>query len=289
MEVDSIIQQYFDAWNSRDPGAIVACFAEGGTYCDPVSGKVSGQTLVDYVGGLFTGFPDLSFEIVRHGKLDDHTVTAEWVMRGSNTGAFLGLPPSGKSICTSGADFIVVENGLIRSLTGYFDSRAVPEQLGLQVIVQPHVVGPVNFGRSVAMQGGKPRIPGAFSITSLQVRSAEESATTVEYGRKILKDMAQMDGFIGTFMGGAGRRHYTVSAWENPEQPRQIYRSSVHNEIMERFYNGDFSEGGAFGVWVPVHHTLLVRCQKCRKACDFQKSQGLCSCGAVLPEPPHYW
>ena len=30
-----LVEPYFDAWNVRDPEAVAAAFAEGGTYTDP--------------------------------------------------------------------------------------------------------------------------------------------------------------------------------------------------------------------------------------------------------------
>ncbi len=54
-----VAQEYFDAWNRRDPAGIVATFSEGGTYNDPVSnGDLSGQALVEYTSGLLSSFPN---------------------------------------------------------------------------------------------------------------------------------------------------------------------------------------------------------------------------------------
>ena len=60
----------------------------------------------------------------------------------------MGLPPTGKSVTVAGADFIRVAGGKIQTVDGYFDSRAVPEQLGLQVLVQPKEIGPFAFGNA---------------------------------------------------------------------------------------------------------------------------------------------
>ena len=35
MDPLAVAQRYFDAWNARDPEAIAAAFAPGGTYSDP--------------------------------------------------------------------------------------------------------------------------------------------------------------------------------------------------------------------------------------------------------------
>lgn len=289
MDAITVAQKYFAAWNTRDASAIVGMFTDGGIYSDPVSGEVSGQAIGDYAAGLFAGFPDLSFEVVSHGLVNESTVAAQWIMRGTNTGSFRGLPPTGKTICVPGADFIVVEGDRIRSVRGYFDSRVVPDQLGLQVIVQPRAVGQVSFGYSTAMQGGKPRMPGAFSITSLQVRSDEEGKEVYENSRLILRDVAKMEGFVGALTAAVGHRYYTATAWDSVEHPKHIHQSNAHNEIVARLYNSDFSEGGAFGVWVPVHQTYLARCIRCKRMCDYGKSAGQCSCGEALPEPPPYW
>jgi len=143
MDALTCAQQYFDAWNRRDADAVLAMFAADGTYCDPMSGgRLRGEALKGYMNGLLAAFPDLSFEIASAGLAGDKLVAAQWIMHGTNTGSMMGLPPTGKSVTVSGADFIHVTGGKnqepkIQTVDGYFDSRAVPEQLGLQVLVQP--------------------------------------------------------------------------------------------------------------------------------------------------------
>lgn len=65
MDATDVAQSYFDAWNRRDPDAIVATFAEGGTYTDPnVPEGLRDRAIGEYAAGLFTAFPDLSFDII---------------------------------------------------------------------------------------------------------------------------------------------------------------------------------------------------------------------------------
>ena len=87
----------------------------------------------------------------------------------------MGLPPTGKTVELPGADFLVVEDAGIRSVTGYFDSAALPRQLGLQTIVQPNQIGPFAFGISTAVQSGKQTNPGAISMTSLVLADPTEN------------------------------------------------------------------------------------------------------------------
>lgn len=136
MSALEVAQRYFDAWQRHAPAGIVACFAAGGAYQDPAAGQaLSGEAIGAYAAGLFQGFLDLSFDIVSAQESEAGVVAAQWVMRGTDRGALPGLPPSGRTIALPGADFLVVEGDLTRSVTGYFDQKAFVEQLGLQVIV----------------------------------------------------------------------------------------------------------------------------------------------------------
>ena len=104
-----VAQQYFDAWNRRDPAAVLATMAEDGTYSDPgTGGPISGQAFAGYMQGLFAAFPDVSFSIASVGLAAPDLVAAQWIMRGTNSGSMMGLPPTGKPIELHGADFIRV-------------------------------------------------------------------------------------------------------------------------------------------------------------------------------------
>jgi hypothetical protein len=86
------------------------------------------------------------------------------------------------------AEFIWIEGDKIRTVQGYFDSSAVPEQLGLQVVVQPHAIGPFAFRTCSSVQTGKRSKPEALSITALQAhddsdRLGNARGTTVDVAR----------------------------------------------------------------------------------------------------------
>jgi hypothetical protein len=53
-----------------------------------------------------------------------------------------------------------------------------------------------------------------------------------------------------------------------------------------------FSEfgGSAYtSVWVPDRiNPVWIACHGCRKVVDYEKSGGVCGCGAPLPETPPY-
>ena len=297
-EMDALpecVRQYFDAWNRRDADAVLATFTVDGTYCDPASGgRLRGEALKGYMAGLWSAFPDLSFEITSQGLAGENLAAAQWTMRGSNTGPIMGLPPTGKSVTVSGADFIRVVANKIQTVDGYFDTRAVPEQLGLQVLAQPKELGPFAFGNatraSLAHVTGKNIKPGAFSITVLESRSPEESRIVEQQSAPIVGEMMSMNGFLGWVGVTVGSRMMTISAWESPKDPRQLLTGGSHAEAMKKFFGTELASGGFTSVWVPDRiNTRWVRCVSCGRMADHERSTGTCSCGNKLPDPLSYW
>jgi steroid delta-isomerase-like uncharacterized protein len=291
MQPLDVAQRYFDAWNQRDPAAIVVTFAEGGTYRDPIVPQgLSGQALATHTAALFAAFPDLSFEIVSAAQVDETTAAAQWVMRGTNSGPLRGTPPTGKTVALPGADFITVADEKICSVQGYFDQKSYLEQLGLQVIVQPYAVGPITFcSGGISLHAAKQAKPGAFSLTYIQVRSDEEVQQVQGYGRRIAADLAQMPGFLSLTTAWFGKRGYTITAWEGAESPKRLLRGGAHREAMQTFFGSDFAEIGTTGVWIPHHiNALWVRCAGCGQLSDYEQRAGICECGQPLPGAT-YW
>ena len=207
-----VAQTYFHAWNNHDANSIAATFAEGGTYSDPTTkGPLTGPAIGAYADALWAAFPDLSFEIVSVTE-SGNLISAEWIMRGTNTGSFNGLPPTGRTIELPGADFLRVEGDKLRSVQGYFDSGAVPRALGLDVIVQPKNIGPFEFGLGNRVSTGKQATPGAFSITWLEARNDEEKEAVRNSSRKVAADLLGTPGFIGLVGVTVGNRMMTITA-----------------------------------------------------------------------------
>jgi steroid delta-isomerase-like uncharacterized protein len=286
-----IAQQYFDGWNRRDPAAVLTTMAPSGTYADPTTGgPLSGDAFAGYMSALFAAFPDVSFELTTEGLAAPDLVAAQWIMRGTNRGSMSGLPPTNKPIEVRGADFIRVASDGIASVTGYFDAGVIPRQLGLQVIVQPTAIGPFSFGTATRVAGPKSAKPGAFSITALRARSPEDAKGVSDSSRQIATEMLSMKGFIGFVGVVVGDRMLTISAWENPSDPKQLMTGGTHREATKKFFGTELGGGGYTAVLVPDRiNTMWVRCLACQKMTDYASVQGQCGCGATLPEPISYW
>src|SRR5438046_3545967 len=155
MSALDVAQRYFDGWNQHDAVFLVAPFAPDGTYRDPrTEAALSGQALAAYASSLFTAFPDLPFELAAAPVADADSVTARWIMRGTNTGPFGGGPATGRTIAVPGDDLIRVRDGHVASVEGYCDRGGCVEQLGLQVMDQPYEMGPRVLRRERTHGGG---------------------------------------------------------------------------------------------------------------------------------------
>jgi steroid delta-isomerase-like uncharacterized protein len=287
------VERYVRGWVAHDADAVLATLNADGTYEDPsTGGPVSGQAFKAYMQGLWSAFPDLTFEKQSLGAMAADLIAAQWVMTGTNSGSMMGLPPTGRRVELRGADFFRMKNGKIQTVTGYFDAREVPRQLGLNIIVQPHEVGPFKFGVSTSVQTGKLQEPGAFSITMLEARDAGAVARIREGSRASLIDMLKMDGFIGATTAVIGTRMVTISAWDKPESSRRVMKEGAHAEAQKGFYDGSLPRLGYTSVWTKHRiNPYWVRCEACGTMRGRKEGETAmtCSCGAPLPPPSPYW
>jgi len=283
------VRRYFKAWTDRDADAILSSLVVGGTYQDPATVMpISGEALRTYVNGLWQAFPDLTFEEESIGETGPNRVAAQWMMRGTNAGSMMGLPPTGKAVTLRGADFFTLRDDKVETVTGYFDSRELPRQIGLDVIVQPAQVGPFRFGTSTMVQTGKTQEPAAFSITYLEARDDDAVKTVRDGSRLSLLDMLEMDGFIAATTATIGHRMVTISAWDSPDASRQVMKQGTPlqgDEGLLRRLRGK--------LWLHQRmdqaQAVFVRCDSCGRMNREPAGNRLCSCSAQLPEPAPYW
>lgn len=283
-----IAKQYLEAWNAHDADAIIKTFTSEGTYSDPATGEITGDAIGDNARRLWNAFPDLSFEIVSLMEASPGKVVAEWIMKGTNTGSFHGLPATERAISLAGVDVMEIRTDGIKTVKGYFDTKTLFEQLGLQVLVQPYKLGPFSFGISVAVQSGRKVKPGAFGITTIWNPDAETEEIRA-LTRATATEMLGMEGFIGLTTMRIGGRGITISAWEKPEQIMQLKKGGTHPEAMKKFW-AELSNSAFTSVWIPHHiNPMWVRCTVCKKMNSYDKNSGVCICGEPLPEAPPYF
>lgn len=129
-------QEYKNAWNSHDVNALVAFYAEDGTYTNPGTGKISGEAFAQWVGGLFTAIPDFKVQVVSADPIDEDSLAEQWVITGTwkkpfPGGPLVGKKPTGKSFRVPGAEFQEWDEGKLESVNAYYDQMTFLTQLGV--------------------------------------------------------------------------------------------------------------------------------------------------------------
>lgn len=277
------VERYFDAWNSHDGDSIAACFDSNGGYADPVSGRLPPLGVTAYASGLFDAFPDLRFEPHVTAVAEPYVVV-QWTMTGTQSGPFNGLPPTDAQIKLPGIDVIAVGEAGLLSVEGYFDQRSLLEQLGAQVTVQPANTGPLAFGISTRFRSANTAVPGAISVTWMDVASEENAEEVKQRVRSIVPELGQLPGFLGWVGVHIAERLYTLTLWEDLETIRQVYANAKHEAAVRRFFETDFGTALHTGVWIPEHlNPLWLRCPKCGTMLNADRADQSCSCGEPSP------
>ena len=131
MELPGIVSTYIETFCRGDLDACLATFAPDGMYISAsTTHTFSGQAIKDLFSEYFTGFPDLTCETVAVHAISEDLAVWRWVVRGTHTGSFRGLPPTGRSVVLRGCDFISVRQGLVQRVEGYVDRLGLLQQLG---------------------------------------------------------------------------------------------------------------------------------------------------------------
>jgi steroid delta-isomerase-like uncharacterized protein len=286
-----LARAYIAGWSAHETDRINSLFAEDGTYSDPiVPNGIRGAALAGYVNGLIAAFPDLDFDIVRLYEAGADTVVVEWLMKGTNRGSFMGLPPTGRAIALPGVDVIETGGDRIKSVRGYFNSATMMAQIDVQVIVRPKTVGPVSFGSSTYTHVGSKAKPGVIGVTQIQLASPDQNDALTGYTRAILQEISQLPGYIGTATSLTWDGHgVTLTAWEDMGSAKAAVQSPAHLAAMKAVF-----EPGGIGVsvWTSfwTDGQLNTRWQRCGTCGGMAvvNSQLQCKCGAAVPESPWF-
>ena len=83
-----------------------------------------------YYNNFLTGFTNIQFTVKDIFGQDDKLVKY-WNFKGTHTGDFFGIPPTGKNVSIEGTTLIRMSNGKIAEERDFFDNLDFMTQLGL--------------------------------------------------------------------------------------------------------------------------------------------------------------
>jgi predicted ester cyclase len=132
-EYRALAQLYIDSINANDEEGMAAAFAED--FLDHNNAEVSGlppglQGVILAHRMLHESFPDLKFTL-HQTLVDGDKVAIRVSARGTNTGAFYGIPATNKVITWNGLRILRVANGKFVEGVNQFDQLGILQQLGV--------------------------------------------------------------------------------------------------------------------------------------------------------------
>jgi steroid delta-isomerase-like uncharacterized protein len=138
-ELQDFIDRYNAAWNDHDVDAIITMHTEDSVFENHTTGdlNVGKEEIANAIRGIFTVFPDLTFE-TRRQYIRDNLVVQEWTARGTHLGkmnrAGLEVEPTGETVEYRGMDVIPIAEGGVARKDVYSDGVTLLRQLGLTQI-----------------------------------------------------------------------------------------------------------------------------------------------------------
>ena len=130
-EIIAMFDRRRDAIDRRDAEALAADYSDDCVLISPMAGNVRGRDAVRQVYCTwFAAFPDVSSRL-ESLLIDDDQVAHTEVLTGTDTGGFMGLPPTQKSFEFVIARLFTIKDGQITRERRVYDFTGMLVQIGV--------------------------------------------------------------------------------------------------------------------------------------------------------------
>lgn len=133
----AVLAEHFQSEIDHDWDRCLATFKDVPRYEIVATGQVheGADAVVAYHRNQRSAFPDQRHENVRMHFADDNTVISEFDLLGTNTGEFLGLPPTGKAFRVPVIAVFFFDGDRITNERVYLDSASLLRQIGREELL----------------------------------------------------------------------------------------------------------------------------------------------------------
>ena len=130
-DVVAVFARRAEAWRRRDAASLAADHTDDCVMHSPMAGEIVGRAAIEGVyGAWFAGFPDFLFkadEII----VDRDRVVEVGTILGTDTGGFMGLPPTAKAFRAPAVLVYTLRDGKIARFQSVYDFTGVLVQIGM--------------------------------------------------------------------------------------------------------------------------------------------------------------
>lgn len=137
-EIVALLDRREEGWRRHDPKVLVACYAPDAVVESPMSGTATGvKEIEESYERVFRAWSPL--EHVRQELLvDGHRVVTSFEVRGTHSGEFFRLPPTGKKFTLRGVSLMTVSEGQIVHERRVYDFTGLLVRLGVLKATPAH-------------------------------------------------------------------------------------------------------------------------------------------------------
>jgi steroid delta-isomerase-like uncharacterized protein len=126
----ALVRRWFQAFNDRDlPAEGAARAADFAAHVPGGPGPLDGEGWEAFVATFFAGFPDFRLDL-EDVLAEGDRVAVRWTFRGTHTGEFLGVAPTGKPVSMSAIEVNRVADGKVAEHWVALDQLGLLQQLG---------------------------------------------------------------------------------------------------------------------------------------------------------------
>lgn len=130
-QIVELMQRRNDAWAARDIKGLVATYAENAVVVSPFGGVQEGRAEIERTYRLWFGaFADIFF-IPEDPVIDGQRLVQIAMMKGTHTGEFFGLAPTGRHLEVQMVFIMNVADGLVQEERRIYDFTGVLVQVGV--------------------------------------------------------------------------------------------------------------------------------------------------------------
>jgi steroid delta-isomerase-like uncharacterized protein len=125
------IRRFYDEFNKRNLAALDDIIAPHAVDHSAPPGQPGGiEGFRQFAGMILTAFPDLHFT-VEDMIAEGDKVVARVTIRGTHQGMFLGIPPSGKHVTSTGIEIYRIAGSKVVEHWNNYDDLGLLQQLGV--------------------------------------------------------------------------------------------------------------------------------------------------------------
>ena len=127
------IQHFLDAWNLRDPDAVLAVYADGGSRVQMAypSERLEGAALLEHIKAIMHTSDDFVLDSRGVGVSEDGTDTFEWTWTATVIRDFGPIPGKGQKLVLKGVSVLQMDGDRILEERVYWDGAELMAGAGM--------------------------------------------------------------------------------------------------------------------------------------------------------------